>query len=286
MSAERLAGKHAIVTGAGRGIGRAIARAMSAAGADVLLLGRGEDPLRETAQLIGDAGGDAWALQCDIRDDERVDAVVDAAMQRWGSIDVLANNAGIDDDTPFVDVDRARWRDIIATNLTAPFVISQAVARAMRETGGGAIVHNASIDASGGDGSFAAYNASKAGLLGLNRTMALELARYGIRSNCVSPGFTRTEMTAQAVGPKVMRYLEGSFARVPMRRLVQPEEVAAAFVFLASDEASAITGTELRVDCGLTSNWYILETIPDGADLPDGSSADGTELPDGSTTTS
>jgi meso-butanediol dehydrogenase / (S,S)-butanediol dehydrogenase / diacetyl reductase len=269
MSGERLAAKHAIVTGAGRGIGRAIARAMAAEGADVLLLGRGEDPLRETAQLIADAGFEAWWLRCDIRDDERVDAAVDAAVQRWGSIDVLANNAGIDDDTPFVDVDRSRWRDVIATNLTAPFVMSQAVVRAMRETGGGAIVHNASIDASGGDGSFAAYNASKAGVLGLNRTMALELAQYGIRSNCVSPGFTRTEMTGQAVGARVMRYLEGSFARVPMRRLVQPEEVAAAFVFLASDEASAITGTELRVDCGLTSNWYILETIPDEGQLPD-----------------
>ena len=147
--------EHAIVTGAGRGIGRAIARAMSAAGADVLLLGRGEDPLRETAQLIGgDAGGDAWALQCDIRDDERVDAVVDAAVQRWGSIDVLANNAGIDDDTPFVDVDRARWPATSSPPIDGAFVISQAVARAMRETGGGAIVHNASIDASGGDGSF------------------------------------------------------------------------------------------------------------------------------------
>jgi NAD(P)-dependent dehydrogenase (short-subunit alcohol dehydrogenase family) len=270
VSGARLAGRHAIVTGAGRGIGRAIARAMAAEGADVLLLGRGEAPLRETAQLIGDAGGDAWWLPCDIRDDERVDGAVSAAMERWGSIEILANNAGIDDDTAFADVDRARWRDVIATNLTAPFVMSQAVVRFMRKTGGGAIVHNASIDASGGDGSFAAYNASKAGLLGLNRTMALELAQYGIRSNCVSPGFTRTEMTRQAVGAKVMRYLEGSFARVPMRRLVQPEEVAAAFVFLASDEASAITGTELRVDCGLTSNWYILETVPDGADLPDG----------------
>jgi NAD(P)-dependent dehydrogenase (short-subunit alcohol dehydrogenase family) len=271
VSGARLAGRHAIVTGAGRGIGRAIACAMAAQGADVLLLGRAEAPLRETAQLIEQAGGDAWWLQCDIRDDERVDGAVNAAVERWGSIEILANNAGIDDDTPFAGVDRARWRDVIATNLTAPFVMSQAVVRVMRKTGGGAIVHNASIDASGGDGSFAAYNASKAGLLGLNRTMALELAQYGIRSNCVSPGFTRTEMTEQAVGAKVMGYLEGSFARVPMRRLVQPEEVAAAFVFLASDEASAITGTELRVDCGLTSNWYILETIPDGADLPDGS---------------
>jgi NAD(P)-dependent dehydrogenase (short-subunit alcohol dehydrogenase family) len=231
-------------------------------GAEVLLLGRTEDALRETAELIERVGGSAWWMSCDVRDDERVDQVVELAAERWGAIEVLVNNAGIDDDTPFVDVDRERWREIIATNLTAPFVMSQSVARVMRATGGGSIVHNASIDASGGDGPFVAYNASKAGLLGLNRTMAMELAAYGIRSNCVSPGFTHTEMTENAVGPKLMEYLQGSFARVPMRRLVRPEEVAAAFVFLASDEASAITGTELRVDCGLTSNWYILETLP------------------------
>ena len=94
--------------------------------------------------------------------------------------------------------------------------------------------------------------------------MALELGPYGIRSNCVSPGFTHTEMTESAVGRALMEYLQGSFARVPMRRLVRPEEVAAAFVFLASDEASAITGTELRVDCGLTANWYILDAAGGG----------------------
>lgn len=258
----RLADKRAIVTGAGRGIGRAIALAMAREGAELLLLGRTEAPLQQTAGLIEAAGGRAWLLACDVRDDDQVEDCVQAAVDRWGAIDILANNAGIDDDTPFLEVDRARWRDIIATNLTAPFVTSQAVARVMRETGGGAIVHNASIDASGGDGPFAAYNASKAGLLGLNRTMALELAPYGIRSNCVSPGFTHTEMTESAVGPELMEYLQSSFARVPMRRLVRPEEVAAAFVFLASDDASAITGTEIRVDCGLTANWYILETLP------------------------
>jgi NAD(P)-dependent dehydrogenase (short-subunit alcohol dehydrogenase family) len=224
--------------------------------------------------LIGEADGVSWFSRCDVRDDDQVEAAVAAAVDRWGRIDVLANNAGIDDDTPFLEVDRAKWRDILATNLTAPFITSQAVARVMRETGGGAIVHNASIDASGGDGPFAAYNASKAGLLGLNRTMALELGPYGIRSNCVSPGFTHTEMTESAVGPALMEYLQGSFARVPMRRLVRPEEVAAAFVFLASDEASAITGTELRVDCGLTANWYILETLPADSPAEDSAPAD------------
>ena len=137
------------------------------------------------------------------------------------------------------------------------------VARAMAAGAGGSIVHIASIDGSGGDGPFASYNASKAGLLGLSRTMALELAQHGIRVNCVSPGFTHTEMTEAAVAPELIEYLVGRFERVPMRRLVRPEEIAAACAFLASDDASAITGIDLTVDCGLTANWYILETLPE-----------------------
>jgi NAD(P)-dependent dehydrogenase (short-subunit alcohol dehydrogenase family) len=257
----RLDGRTAIVTGGGRGIGRAIARAFAADGAEVLVVGRTPDPLQQTVAEIEDAGGAAWAQSCDVRDDAQVDAVVEAAAERWGRIDVLANNAGIDDDTPFLEVERARWRDVIDTNLTGPFLMAQTVARVMARAGGGVIVHNASIDASGGDGPFAAYNASKAGLLGLSRTMALELARYGIRSNCVSPGFTQTEMTEKAVGAEKIAWLNGNFARAPMRRLVQTDEVAQTFVFLASDAASAITGIDVRVDCGLTANWYILETL-------------------------
>ncbi|HEY1321446.1 MAG TPA: SDR family oxidoreductase, partial [Streptosporangiaceae bacterium] len=156
------------------------------------------------------------------------------------------------------------WRAVIDTNLTGVFLMSQAVAGVMARSGGGVILHTASIDASGGDGPYAAYNASKAGLLGLNRTMALELAAHGIRSNCVSPGFTHTVMTEKAVGPKLMEYLNGSFTRVPIRRLVRTDEIAQAFLFLASDQASAITGIDLRVDGGLTANWYILETLPEG----------------------
>lgn len=259
----RLAGRNAIVTGGGRGIGRAIARAFAAEGAEVLVLGRTREPLDETVAEIEADRRHAWAQPCDVRNDSQVDAAVAAAAERWGRIDVLANNAGIDDDTPFLEVDRGRWRDVVETNLTGAFAMAQAVARVMAKAGGGAIVHTASIDASGGDGPFSAYNASKAGLLGLNRTMALELARYRIRSNCVSPGFTQTEMTEKAVGAERIDWLNGNFARAPMRRLVRTDEVAQAFVFLASDAASAITGIDLRVDCGLTANWYILETMPE-----------------------
>jgi len=260
----RFAGRGVIVTGGGRGIGEATARAFASEGADVLVLGRTiADLERAVGQIIAD-GGRAWLHPCDVTDEAQVDQAVARAAERWGRIDVLVNNAGIDDDTPFLEIDRGRWRDVIDTNLTGVFLMSQAVARTMASAGGGVILHTASIDASGGDGPYAAYNASKAGLLGLNRTLALELAAHGIRSNCVSPGFTHTVMTEKAVGPKLLEYLNGSFARVPMRRLVRPEEVAQAFLFLASDQASAITGIDLRVDGGLTANWYILETLPEG----------------------
>jgi NAD(P)-dependent dehydrogenase (short-subunit alcohol dehydrogenase family) len=261
---RRFAGRGVIVTGGGRGIGEATARAFASEGADVLVLGRTVADLeRAVGQIITDAGR-AWLHRCDVTDEAQVDQAVARAAERWGRIDVLVNNAGIDDDTPFLEIDRGRWRDVIDTNLTGAFLMSQAVARTMASAGGGVILHTASIDASGGDGPYAAYNASKAGLLGLNRTLALELAAHGIRSNCVSPGFTHTVMTEKAVGPELLEYLNGSFARVPMRRLVRPEEVAQAFLFLASDQASAITGIDLRVDGGLTANWYILETLPEG----------------------
>ena len=258
----RFAGRSVIVTGGGRGIGQATARAFAAEGADVLVLGRTVADLQATVAQITDDGGLAWLLQCDVTDEGQAEDATTRAVARNGRIDVLVNNAGIDDDTPFLEIDRSRWRNVIDTNLTGVFLMSQLVARQMAAAGGGVILHTASIDGSGGDGPYAAYNASKAGLLGLNRTMALELASYGIRSNCVSPGFTHTVMTEKAVGPKLLAYLNGSFERVPMKRLVRPEEVAAAFLFLASDQASAITGIDLRVDCGLTANWYILETLP------------------------
>lgn len=260
----RFAGRAVIVTGGGRGIGQATARAFAAEGAELLVLGRTVRDLEDTVTQITTDGGRAWLLPCDVTDEAQVDEAVARAAARWGRIDVLVNNAGVDDDTPFLEIDRRRWRDVIDTNLTGVFLMSQAAAREMANAGGGVILHTASIDASGGDGPYAAYNASKAGLLGLNRTLALELAAHGIRSNCVSPGFTHTVMTEKAVGPKLLEYLNGSFARVPIKRLIRPEEVAQAFLFLASDQASAITGIDLRVDGGLTANWYILETLPGG----------------------
>lgn len=254
----RFAGKTVVVTGAGQGIGRAIAHRFAGEGADVMLVGRRPEPL---ADVVAEIGG-GWAHPADVADAAQVEAAVAAALERWGRIDVLVNNAGIAEEVPFLEITPESWDRVVGVNLRGAFLVAQAVAREMASRGGGAIVHIASIDGSGGDGPFASYNASKAGLLGLNRTMAMELAPHGIRVNCVSPGFTHTEMTESAVPPELMDYLANRFDRVPMRRLVRPDEIAAACAFLASEDASAITGIDLTVDCGLTANWYILETLP------------------------
>jgi NAD(P)-dependent dehydrogenase (short-subunit alcohol dehydrogenase family) len=258
---RRFEEKTAIVTGGNRGIGRAIVDRLASEGADVMVVGRNADTLAATVTEVEAAGGKAWAQQADLTSSDELRGIVAAAEERWARVNVLVNNAGIGLETPFLEISEEEWDRVLATNLTAPFLLSQLIAQGMVRTGGGAIVHIASIDASGGDGPYASYSASKAALLGLNRTMAMELAPHGIRVNCVSPGFTHTDMTEEAVPPELMDFLLHRFDRVPMRRLVRPDEVASACAYLASEDASAITGVDLTVDCGLTANWYILETL-------------------------
>jgi NAD(P)-dependent dehydrogenase (short-subunit alcohol dehydrogenase family) len=257
----RLEGQTAIVTGGNRGIGRAIVERFAADGADVMVVGRNAETIAATVAAVEAAGGSAFGHAADVASSDDLRGIVAAATGRWERIDVLVNNAGIGLEAPFLEIPEEDWDRVLATNLRAPFLLSQLVGREMAKAGRGAIVHIASIDASGGDGPYASYNASKAALLGLNRTMALELGPLGIRVNCVSPGFTHTDMTEEAVPPELMDYLLHRFERVPLRRLVRPEEIAAACAYLASDEASAVTGIDLTVDCGLTANWYILETL-------------------------
>lgn len=260
---SRFAQRNVIVTGGGRGIGRSIALAFAHEGANVLITGRSEEALEQTAVEIHDAGGQAWWLSGSIHKPEDVAAHVGAAMKRWGRIDVLVNNSAAIADTPFLQIDEREWQHILNVNLTGTFLMSQAVCREMARTGGGAVIIMSSIDAFGADGSYAAYNTSKAGLLGLARTMALELAVHNIRVNAVCPGFTHTKALEESVASELVDRLVNHFERAPMRRLVRPDEVAAACLFLASKEASAITGTSLNVDCGVAANLFILETLED-----------------------
>lgn len=198
----------------------------------------------------------------DVAHAEQVQAVVDAALARWGRIDVLVNNVGVVDDvTPFLEMTEAQSDRVLDINLKGCFLLSQAVARAMVPAGG-VILHNASIAGLNTDGPYANYCASKAGLLALTRSMATELARYHIRVTAVSPGYTHTVMTEAAVTSAMLDYMQTAFDRVPLRRLVAPDEVAATFAFLASTDASGITGANVVVAGGLTANWYILETLP------------------------
>jgi NAD(P)-dependent dehydrogenase (short-subunit alcohol dehydrogenase family) len=255
--------QNVIVTGSGRGIGEATARRFAAEGADVLVISRTETDVAAVAESIRASGASAWHQAGDVSRAADVERIVTAAEERWdGRIHVLVNNAGVDYDCPFLDFPESEWRRVLDVNLTGPFLCAQRVAKTMAQGGGGAIVHIASIDALGADGTEVAYNASKAGLLGLNRTMAMELAQYGIRSTVVNPGYVATALTRGYVGEQMFEYMTSRFARVPQGRMAEPDEIAAAVLFLASDDARHITGTELTVDGGTTANLYVVETLP------------------------
>jgi NAD(P)-dependent dehydrogenase (short-subunit alcohol dehydrogenase family) len=255
-----LSGRTVVVTGAARGMGRSIAESFAAAGAKVVLWGRHQATVDEAAREISRG---AVAVACDMRDRTAIPRAVEETLVLSDRIDVLVNNAGISGKSaPFLDMCTAAWDEMIAVNLTGPTFAGQLVARHMVDRGGGGVIlQNASISATGVDGPYSHYSASKAGLLAVMRSMAVELAPFGIRVNAVSPGYTRTEMTAQSLTTEQALSLSTSFARVPLRRLIEPREVANAFVFLASDAASGITGTNVVVDGGLTANLYIMETL-------------------------
>lgn len=258
-----LSGRTAIVTGAGRGIGASIAQRLAADGAEVLVVGRGNDTLDKTVGQIEESGGVAWSLTGDISSPNDVNSVVDQAMSRWGKIDVLVNNAAIFEEPPFLEMSHETFKKTFDINVTGTFLLSQRVAKEMVPAAKGSIVNISSIDAFGADGPVTAYTATKAAVSSMARTMTMELAPLGIRVNCVAPGFVNTDMVHKTSTPNVLDHMLHDFKRVPLRRLVEPEEIAAAVSFLASDHASAITGIDLVVDGGLISNLYAMETLPD-----------------------
>ena len=260
---DSLDGQVALVTGAGRGIGAGIALELATRGARLALMGRTQGALEESAELIRSrTAAEVTVYPGDVTDERSVENVIDAVVRRHARIDVLVNNAGIVDQAQFLDIGLAGWTAVIATNLTGVFLMTQRVARRMRTTGGGSVVNIASIDAYGTDGPQASYTAAKAGVVGLTKAAASELAPIRVRVNSVSPGWVHTKMVEEFVSADAMKYLLGKFARVPMQRLVEINEVARAVAFLAGPGSSAITGIDVPVDCGTLSNLYVFETLP------------------------
>ena len=231
---DKMNGQVAIVTGAGRGIGAGIALELAARGAAVALMGRTKDILEKSAEIIRQrTAGHVSVHVGDVTAEASVENVIDSVLEKHKRIDILVNNAGIIDQAGFLDIGLTGWNSVISTNLTGVFLMTQRVARRMRTTGGGSIVNIASIDAYGTDGPQASYTVAKAGVIGLTKVAATELAPIKVRVNSVSPGWVHTQMVEEFVSANAMKYLLGNFARVPMQRLVEINEVARAVAFLS-----------------------------------------------------
>jgi 3-oxoacyl-[acyl-carrier protein] reductase len=239
----------ALVTGAGRGLGRTIAQSLAAAGAKVACVDVDEATLAETVGTIRDAGGTAEPVACDVTDTARVAEVVGEVVDRWGKLDVLVNNAGITRDNLIMRMKDDQWDAVLAINLKGTFLFTRAATKPMMKARRGRIINIASVSGLMGNPGQVNYSASKAGVIGLTRTVARELASRNITVNAVAPGFIATEMTAK-LGEEVLTEVR---KQIPLGRLGEPQDVADAVLFLASEAAGFVTGHVLTVDGGLTS---------------------------------
>jgi len=239
-----LTGKAALVTGASGGIGGAVAAALHAAGARVGLSGTREGPLRDLAARLG---SNAFVLPCDLGDAAAVEALPKAAAEALGSVDILVNNAGITRDNLFLRMSDEEWSRVIEVNLTSAFRLSRGVLRGMMKARWGRIVTVTSVVGTTGNPGQGNYAAAKAALTGMSKSLAAEVASRGITVNCVAPGFIATAMTDKLTEDQKTRI----FQQIPAGRMGTPEEVAAAVLYLASREASYVTGATLHVNGGM-----------------------------------
>lgn len=259
MDESRHAGKVVLVTGGGSGIGRATALRFAREGAErVYLVDHVQDRLDQVAAELGAVGAKPGTIQAELSRVEECDRAVREAYEDAGRLDVVVSNAAAWTQEPFLELKDESWLGVIAVNLTASFVVGQRAARCMVASGrGGVILYTTSISSLGGSPEFSHYNAAKAGTANLVKTMALELVKHGIRVNCVSPGPSDTQQSVDLVGEELMeKWRREGFPVVPMGRLGSPEDMAAAFSFLASDDAAYVTGVNLVVDGGLTAHAY------------------------------
>jgi 3-oxoacyl-[acyl-carrier protein] reductase len=241
-----LSGRVALVTGASRGIGRAIAMKLAAQGATVVAAAR-ERNASDTVDGITAAGGTAEVASVDVGDQAAIDALVAGALERHGRIDILVNNAGIAKDQLMLRMKREDWDAVIATNLTAAFLLTQAVLKPMIRQKSGRIVCISSVVGQSGNAGQANYAASKAGLIGFAKAVAQEVASRNITVNVVAPGLIATDMTRGLTGDAREEWA----SKIPLKRLGTPDDIAAAVCFLASPEASYITGQVLAVNGGM-----------------------------------
>jgi NAD(P)-dependent dehydrogenase (short-subunit alcohol dehydrogenase family) len=259
-AAGRFDGRTVLVTGGSSGIGRATALAFVAEGARVLVTGRDRTRLSETAAAAADPGR-VTTLEADLSEPGEAARVVRHAVDTFGRLHVLVNNAGIAPEAPFLETTDEMWRDTMVVNLDAVFTAAREAARHMAAEGGGAIVNVSSIDAIVPEGPMAAYAVSKAGVSALTRAMALELGHLGVRTNAVAPGETASGMTQVDLDDP--GFTAGYLPRIPMGRWAEAAEQAAAICFLASDEASFVNGSILVVDGGqLAGSWYYPSDAP------------------------
>ncbi len=239
-----LTGKAALVTGASGGIGGAIAKALHAQGANVAISGTNKETLDALAAEIGDR---VFVLPCDLRDRAAVVKLAEDAEKTLGQVDILVNNAGITHDNLFMRMKDEEWDDVIAVNLSSVFVLTRGILRNMMRRRAGRIVNIASISGVLGNPGQPNYAASKAGLVGMTKSLAREVASRGITANCISPGFIKTPMT-DALNEKQVVAIA---AAIPTQTFGKPEDIAAAVIYLASDEAGYVTGETIHVNGGM-----------------------------------
>jgi NAD(P)-dependent dehydrogenase (short-subunit alcohol dehydrogenase family) len=268
----RFVGKIAIVTGGASGIGLEIAAQLATEGACVALADL-NPTLDEVVAGLRNDDADVVGVPCDVSDELQVQRLVETVVRRWGRLDVVINSAGIASKGLVHQIETATWDRVLAVNLTGAFLVSRAAVRTMMATEtAGSIVNIASVDAHAAERNEVAYNVSKAGLLALTRTFAVELGPIGIRANSVSPGYVLTPMTlaGAAKDPDVESLLRSEdFQRVPLRRGLRPNEIAEAACFLASDAASGVTGQDLIVDGGLLADGYLVAAMHAQLGRPD-----------------
>jgi meso-butanediol dehydrogenase/(S,S)-butanediol dehydrogenase/diacetyl reductase len=257
-----LEGRTAIVTAGGAGIGAATARRLAHEGAAVVVADLSGRRATETAAAITSRGGRAASIKMDAADPEGVQAAIRLALETFGGLDVLFNNAGMAELAPLDEISLDGWNRVIAVTLTGTFLGMKYALPIMRRQGRGAIVNTASVSGIGGDYGLSSYNAAKAGVINLTRSAALENARHGIRVNCVCPGAinTRAAEILDPQRPDEIRRLPA--AANPLGRIGEPEEIASAVLFLASDAASFVTGAAIVVDGGLTAHTGLPSMLP------------------------